>query len=198
LYDHVSRLREGLLSGQYDVNSDDNIDKFLIVEKSDKFKNGIRVTIREDVIEDVLRNTGWMVAIGNHLKSSKEVLELYREKDVIQKLFNRVKGVINSKRLRLASGDIEENKLLIGFIATILISHIHKVMTDKGLYNKYSLFEVFKILEHIGGIYSKGKRMRYKLTDSQKEIFAAFDCPLPKEIYPQKGIFLKGRHPKKA
>jgi hypothetical protein len=72
-----------------------------------------------------------------------------------------------------------QNKLFIGFVALIIMAHIHKVMADNYMYDRMTLKKMLKTLERLRVQYIDGKRIVYPLTSGQKDIFDAFGIHHP-------------------
>lgn len=53
-------------------------------------------------------------------------LQLYRNKDVVEKAFSNIKDRLNMRRLLVSSEKSLDEKLFVGFIALIYLSHIKK------------------------------------------------------------------------
>jgi hypothetical protein len=190
IYGYALELKEGILSGRPEEDNFKDALKYLHI--NDIFKNDkIRVTLREDIIEDELRTKGWMVAISNYITNSKMPLNLYGTKDTFEKSFFRIvnflelKGLIDPMHsgISIKSVDnLEQNKIFIGFISLILISIIHKISDNNGLYKKFTMLEIIKIIERTNVLSNKGKRFAKPLTDDQKDIFLAFNIPFYEQV----------------
>ncbi|MDR2460325.1 MAG: IS1634 family transposase [Deltaproteobacteria bacterium] len=179
LYGHISTLREMVLSGECDESHNSDIEKYLLIKKSSNSKSVISTKIKYDIIEKELSTTGWMVAISNFIKAPKEALQIYRNKDVVEKAFGKMKNFIDLGRLRVQSDTAMQNKMFISFISLILISCINNVMIENNFYIKWTMKELFKILQSCEAIYIRGQKILQPLTSSHKEIFLAFGFDLP-------------------
>jgi transposase len=157
----------------------DEFKKYLIVRKSDKSEDSYTINIREAVVEDKLRNAGWLVLVSNHIDNPKEALKIYRSKDVVEKGFHKLKNSLNMDRLRVHSDDRMQNKVFIGFIALILMSHIHKVMEQSNLYSKMTMDQMLLTLSKIKIARINGNKLIRPLTKEQKCILELFDIKNP-------------------
>jgi hypothetical protein len=52
-----------------------------------------------------------------------------------------------------------QNKLFIGFVALIIMAHIHKVMSDNDMYETMTLKMLLKTLERFRVQYINGKKI---------------------------------------
>jgi transposase len=145
-------------------------------------KSGINVQRIDENIKEVLKYKGYFVVISNDIKNANEALEIYRNKDVVEKSFDNLKNELDLNRLRIHSDKAMDGRIFIGFIALILQSHIHKVMKTKDLYKKFTkeklLYEVKKI-KRIE--FANKKPIITEISKKQRDIFAAFDIPLPSQ-----------------
>jgi hypothetical protein len=66
------------------------------------------------------------------LDNAEDAINLYRAKDVVEKGFGRLKNCLDLSRLRVHSDETMQNKVFIGFVALIVLSHIHRVMDERG------------------------------------------------------------------
>ena len=179
LYGHVAKLKEEVMKDPANPSRAEDIDQYLIVRKSEKSVSGYTVNIRYEAIESQCRLSGWMVIVSNHIGNVTDAIRIYRSKDVVEKGFLRMKNCLDLGRLRVHSDRHMQNKLFVGFVALIIMAHIHKVMADTNMYERMTLKKMLKILERFRVQYINGKKIVYPLTSEQKNIFDAFGIPLP-------------------
>jgi transposase len=179
LYGHVSKLKTEILKGLANSKRSEDVDKYLIVRKSEKSLSGYTVNFRHDVIENQLRLCGWLVIVSNHIDNAFDAIQIYRAKDVVEKGFLRMKNCLDLGRLRVHSDTHMQSKLFIGFVALIIMAHIHKVMADNRMYESMTLKKMLKTLERLRIQYINGKKIIYPLTSEQKAIFDVFDMRYP-------------------
>lgn len=175
LYGHVSALKEKAMLNPNDPEYAREFKKYLIIRKSEKHSSGYTVNMHHDVIEHELRHAGWLVIVSNDISDAKEAITIYRAKDVVEKGFLRLKNCLDLGRLRIHSNNTMENKVFIGFIALILMSHIHKVMLTEGLYKAMTMKKLIKTLEKLKVQELNGHRILYPVTKEQKTIYEAFN-----------------------
>jgi len=153
--------------------------RFLNIRRSTKSDRAWTVSIKEGAIEAALGYTGWLVIISNCVDNAKEAIMAYRAKDVVEKGFMRLKDDIGLGRLRIHSQERLQNKVFVGFIALILLSHIHSVMLDHGLYRKMTARQLMRTLAKQRVQVINGERIMLPATKAQKEIYAAFGVMPP-------------------
>ncbi len=179
LYAHVAALREQAAGnpGKYIDSAEHK--KYLIIRRSEKESIGYTVNLREDVVKAELEDAGWMVIISNRIADAKEAIKIYREKDIVEKGFQRLKNSLDLGRLRVHSENNMQNKVFIGFISLILLCAIHHVMMDQGLYKKMTMKKLVLTLSKLKLQVVKGVRVLFPVTKEQRDIYEAFDIPLP-------------------
>ena len=114
--------------------------------------------------------------------SSREVLEIYRSKDAVEKAFYDLKNEQDAKRLGTHSAKAMDGKLFTLFISSILISEIRRRMDGfNGQWTLNSIrtaldkitFSKVKI-EHL----KKAKELKGLVSKTQREYLAKLlDCP---------------------
>jgi len=153
--------------------------KYLNIRKSEKTDSGYTITIREDAVNAALGTHGWLVLISNEVADVRSAIRIYRAKDVIEKGFLRLKCDLDLGRLRVHSQDRMQNKVFIGFIALILLSHIHAVMMDHDMYDKMTMRKMIRTLTRHRVQTIGGERIIYPVTKTQREIYEAFGVCVP-------------------
>lgn len=179
LFAFVSLLKEKTEENPTKALSDTEYEKYLLIRKSDRTETGYTVNIREDIVINELKTAGWMVIISNDVSDAKEAITIYREKDVVEKGFLRLKNSLDLGRLRVHREDSMQNKVFISFIALILMSHIHNVMLDKKLYKTMTMKKMIMTLSKLRVQTINGNRIMFPITKNQKEIYKAFDINDP-------------------
>jgi transposase len=116
------------------------------------------------------------VLITNTDLSGEQALQLYREKDGVEKCFDSLKNNLSLKRLRIHSQEALEGLLFIEFISLILSSAISKGMRESGLNTSLTVPEVLFELRKIKKIrFGKRKTMISEISKGQRKILSAFD-----------------------
>lgn len=73
--------------------------------------------------------SGYLCIVTDNLElTSEQVIDIYRDKDGIEKIFDDIKNVQDCKRLNVQSRPVMEGKMFIVFIASILIAEIRQRM----------------------------------------------------------------------
>ena len=179
LYGYVTDLIKKAETDPHASQLKEDFDKYLIVRKSEKQESGYTVSIREDVIQKQLRHSGWLVLISNTVSSTQEAHDLYRIKDVVEKGFYKFNNSLGLSRLHTLSNDRMQNKIFVGFIALILMSWIHKNMSDKGMYRQMTFDKMMLTLSKIKIATINGQRILRPLTKEQKQILQQLGVDAP-------------------
>jgi len=179
LYTHVALLRERAIDQPEKCIDDPSYTKYLIIRRSEKESIGYTVNLREDVVEAELETSGWMVIASNFITDAKEAIKIYREKDIVEKGFQRLKNSLDLGRLRVHSETAMQNKVFIGFISLILLSGIHNVMVDNMLYTKMTMKKLILVLSRLKLQTVKGVRILFPVTKEQRAIYDAFGIEVP-------------------
>jgi transposase len=174
LYAYVTILKEWAETEPKAAQADELSQKYLIIRKSENTPTGYTVNIREEVVARQLETAGWLVVLSNDVADAKQTLFIYRQKDVVEKGFLRLKTQLDLGRLRVHRDDSMQNKVFIGFIALILMSYLHTVMLDKALYKKMTMKKLLLILSKLRVQYVNDQRILFPLTKEQKTIYKAF------------------------
>ena len=179
LYARVAALRDEAVLNPKKCAGEPDYDKYLIIRRSEKGGIGYTINLREDVVEAELETSGWTVVISNCVCDAKEAIKVYREKDVVEKGFFRLKNSLDLGRLRVHSENNMQNKVFVGFISLILLSAIHNTMADKKLYRKMTMKKLILTLSKLKLQIVKGVRVLFPVTKEQRGIYEAFGITEP-------------------
>jgi len=179
IFGYVSTLRDEAEAGPEECAKSDKHKKYLNIRKSEKTEAGYTISIREDAVNAVLGTQGWLVLISNDVEDARSAIRIYRAKDVIEKGFLRLKCDLDLGRFRVHSQDRMQNKVFVGFIALILLSHIHAVMMDHDMYGKMTMKKMIRTLARHRVQIIGGERIIYPATKTQREIYATFGIHMP-------------------
>ena len=153
--------------------------KYLTIRRSEKESNGYTINLREDVVEAELATAGWLGIISNFVTDAKDAIKIYREKDIVEKGFHRLKTSLDLGRLRVHSEASMQSKVFVGFISLILLCGIHNVMSDKMLYREMTMKKLILTLSELKLQVVNGVRVLFPVTKAQREIYEAFGINEP-------------------
>ena len=179
LYAHVAALRDYAAKDPEKYSKDDDFTKYLFIRHSEKEIGGYTINVREDVVNSKLETAGWMVIISNCVDDAKEAIKIYREKDIVEKGFLRLKNSLDLSRIRVHREDTMQNKVFIGFISLILLTAIHNIMLEKLLYKSMTMKKLILTLSKLRIQTINGIRILFPLTKEQREIYETFGISNP-------------------
>lgn len=164
------KLKSELVSGKRDPANASLYKKYFI-EKSTPVR-GIQVTVREDEVKKAKRYYGFFALLSNETMDAITALEIYRNKDVVEKAFGNLKERLNLRRTLVSSEKSLDGKLFVEFIALIYLSYIKKQMQDKDLYKSYTLQGVLDKLDVIECFENRGQELRIgEVLEKQKQLY---------------------------
>jgi len=154
-------------------------DKYFIIKKTPK--RGISVKVNMDEVKKATKLHGFFVLLSNEKMDAVKALQLYRNKDVVEKAFGNLKERLNMRRLLVSSEHSLNGKLFVEFIALIFLSYIKKQMQLKNLYKKYTLSTLLDKVDLIEYFeYPNTKPRVGEILEKQKEIFEAIGVEVPR------------------
>ena len=105
-----------------------------------------------------------------------QVLDYYRQRDLVEKVFDIVKNEFDTNRLRVHSQYNTDGRLFIKFISLIIYMELSRVMKNKNLFIKYSVQELLSELKKLKITkMDVDNLLMSELSKKQKKIFEAFD-----------------------
>jgi transposase len=146
-------------------------------------KRGVKVQIKEDAVARTKRYYGFFILITNEKMSAKEALQIYRNKDVVEKAFGNLKERLNLRRLLVSSEQSLEGKLFVAFIALIYLSYIKKQMQEANLFRTYTIGTLLDKLDLIECFEAPGYKLRVgEILKKQREIYTALGIDPPTSL----------------
>ena len=143
-------------------------------------EEGYTVARRKEAINEASKRQGIFILLTNTNLTTEQCLEYYRRKDGVEKLFDSMKHGIDMKRLRVHSRKSVQGLLFIEFISLIIYSEIQRVLRESGLGKKLTVEQMLYELKKLSVLEIDDKKpMITELTKKQKDIFGAFEIPLP-------------------
>lgn len=166
----LMELRSELLEGKRKPEHEKFYKKYF-EEKSTPVR-GIQVTVKEGEVKKAKRYYGFFTLITNETMDSITALELYRNKDVVEKAFGNLKERLNLRRTLVSSEQSLDGKLFVEFVALIYLSYIKKQMQVQKLYRDYTLQGVLDKLDVIECFENPGRGLRVgEVLEKQKDLY---------------------------
>ena len=163
-------LKQELESGKRVPEHEKLYQKYFTIKTTPR--RGTQVTVREEDISKARRYYGFFALITNETMDAVTALELYRNKDVVEKAFGNLKERLNMRRALVSSEQSLEGKLFVQFVALIYLSYIKKQMQVKGLLKDYTLPGLLDKLDVIECFEQPGKSLRVgEMLEKQKQLY---------------------------
>jgi transposase len=135
-------------------------------------KRGTKATVNEEAINKAKRDFGFFSLITNEKMDAVTALELYRNKDVVEKAFGNLKERLNMRRNLVSSEKSLDGKIFVQFVALIYLSYIKKQMQITCLLKKYTLSALLDKLDVIECFKQPGRTLRVgEMLDEQKRLY---------------------------
>ncbi len=122
---------------------------------------GIKVIPREEAIAAATRNYGYFALLSNEIKDPLRALQVYRNKDMVEKAFDNLKERLNLRLMAVSSEQSLDGKLFVRFIALIYVSYITQKMQHHHLLKQYTLQDVLDELDLIECFKASGQKLRF-------------------------------------
>jgi transposase len=145
---------------------------------------GTKVTVKQEAIDEAKKNYGYFALLSNEIKEPVEALEIYRNKDLVEKAFGNLKERLNFSRTAVSSDKSLDGKLFVEFIALIYLSYLKKKMQDKNLFKKYTMLELLDEFDIIECFEYPGRDPRMgEVTKRQMTLYEAMDIASPTSLH---------------
>jgi len=163
-------LKQELESGKRIPEHEKLYQKYFTIKTTPR--RGTQVTVREENVSKAKRYYGFFALITNETMDAVTALELYRNKDVVEKAFGNLKERLNMRRALVSSEQSLEGKLFVQFVALIYLSYIKKQMQVQGLLKDYTLPGLLDKLDVIECFEQPGKSLRVgEMLEKQKKLY---------------------------
>lgn len=165
----ITLLRE-LESGKRVQEHENQYKKYFEVKTTPK--RGAQITVKEEACIKAKRYFGFFTLITNETMDSITALEIYRNKDVVEKSFGNLKERLNMRRALVSSEQSLNGKLFVAFVALIYLSYIKKQMQVSNLFKSYTLQSALDKLDVIECFEHSGQKLRVgELLEKQKKLY---------------------------
>jgi transposase len=174
------RYKEELESGKPISEHQKAYDTFFVM--NDTPKRGVKVSYNNTVVSQYInRYAGFQALLTNSIKDPVKALQVYRDKDVVEKCFDDLKNQLDMKRLRMHRSVAVDGRLFVQFIALILISALRSEMRKSDLIELYTVRELLKEMEPLTKVKYTGKygHILTEVTKSQRQILKSLGIEYP-------------------
>ena len=177
----LAALQEELLSNQRRPEHEKLYDRYFEVKQTPI--RGLKVIAKEKALAEAKRNYGYFALLSNDVKDPIRALEIYRQKDLVEKAFDNLKERLNLRRLAVSSEQSLDGKLFVQFVALIYLSYITGKMQKTNLFKDYTLQEVLDELDIIECFAIPGQRLQVgEMTNRQAELYGKFAVEPPASL----------------
>ena len=127
-------------------------------------------------ISEHLARTGYLLFLSNSDKHDRDsILNYYRSRDIVEKMFDVEKNQLDGKRLRGHTPYNADGRIFVKFVALILHSYLSKTMKKTKLLEQYSVREMLAEISKIRCTMLHEKMLISEISKSQRNIFKAFE-----------------------
>lgn len=172
--------KEELESGKLNNEHQEAYNSFFVIKTTPK--RGIKITYNTQTISQYInRYSGFQALLANGIKDPLEALQIYRDKDIVEKCFDDLKNQLDMKRLRMHSSATVDGRLFVQFIALIYISALRRDMRKSTLIERYTVRELLQEMDTLTKVKYSGKygHILTEVTKSQREILKGLNITLP-------------------
>jgi len=181
LHEEIERMENELLEMDEPPARTLHYDRYFFINRSKEGKLAFRRN--PDAIDKALAQCGFfLIAETDFKKTTAEILEIYRRRDVVEKSFDDLKNDLDMRRLYVHSDEIAEGKAFVAFLALIVRSRMQNLlqpyMTEEHFTFRKVLLELDKAKLVLSADRLNGCRLLNPPTKTQKDIFAALTLSL--------------------
>ena len=134
----------------------------------------------EEAVRKTKRYYGYFTLLSNEKMDAMTALQLYRNKDIVEKAFGNIKDRFNLRRLLVSSEKSLDGKLFVGFVALIYLAYIKKYMHETGMFEKYTLQTLLDKIDMIECFENPGYDLRVgEVLSKQRQIYEALGINPP-------------------
>ena len=177
----MALLQNELESEQRHPDHEKQYAKYFEVKKTPV--RGTKVIANDAAMAEAKRHYGYFALVSNDIKDAVTALEIYRNKDLVEKAFNNLKERLNMRRVAVSSEQSLEGKLFVQFIALIFLSHITTKMQAEKLFRQHTLQEVLDELDIIECFEVPGQKLQVgEITRRQQDLYAKLGVTPPTSL----------------
>ncbi len=177
----MAELQKELENGQRNPDHEKLYAKFFDIKTTPV--RGAKVSAKEEAMAEAKRNYGYFALVSNETKDAIEALEIYRNKDLVEKSFGNLKERLNLRRLAVSSEKSLDGKLFVQFIALIFLSCITRKMQEKKLFKKFTMQELLDELDVIECFEVPRQKLQVgETTKKQQELYSQLGVVPPTSL----------------
>jgi hypothetical protein len=174
-------LQQELESGQRHPDHEKKYAKYFEVKSTPV--RGTKVVAKDEAMSEAKRNYGYFTLLSNEIKDAVEALEIYRNKDQVEKAFDNLKERLNLRRVAVSSEQSLDGKLFVQFIALIFLSYITKKMQENKLFKDHTMQQVLDDFDIIECFEVPGQRLMIgETTKRQMDLYTKLGVTPPASL----------------
>jgi transposase len=140
----------------------------------------IQLTRKRNALTWRINRMGKMILISDKKYGVSELLDWYRKKDCVEKLFDTLKNELDERRIRVQSAERMQGKFFLNFIASIIYLALLNRMKISGLLKKMTVSEVIMTLRKWRAFQLHNNEYRFtEITKKIRTISEALDVQIP-------------------
>ena len=144
---------------------------------------GVKAIAKEEALAEAKRNYGYFALLSNEAKDAVKALEIYRNKDLVEKAFNNLKERLNLRRVAVSSEQSLDGKLFVQFVALIFLSHITKKMQESNLFKDHTMQEVLDEVDLVECFEVPGQQLQIgEITKRQIDLYTKLGIKPPASL----------------
>jgi transposase len=143
----ILKYKSELESGQTIKENQKYYDKFFIKDSS-KHVNKIEFNSLE-IAKNRKKYLGFFCILSSVMENKTKTLEIYRAKDVVEKSFDDLKNLLDSKRIRVHTSFAMDSRIFLQFLALICISRIRTICKNDEILRNFTVREIMEYMETI-------------------------------------------------
>lgn len=133
---------------------------------------------KDDEIKKLMTTAVCFTIITSEKMDTKKALEIYRDRDAVEKVFRMEKSYLGCDVFRVHSNEKLESKVFVSFIALILRNALYQSLKPliKKNRKEYTVTSVIRKLNRLGltKLSDDSYHVRYELTHQQKQLLKVF------------------------
>lgn len=176
LYEEIERQEKELSQMETPPDRTLHYDRYFYINRTKTGGLGYRRNM--EAINKALSRCGFfLIGETDFKKTTAQILEIYRRRDVVEKSFDNLKNDIDMRRLYVQSDEVAEGKMFTAFIALIVRTYMQNQLCEYMCEHKFTFQKILMELDKVKLIHSAYHENNCRLlnppTKTQREIM---DC----------------------
>ena len=173
LYEEIERQENELSQMTEPPDRKLHYDRYFYINRTKD--GGLAYRRNMEAINKALSRCGFfLIGETDFKKTTAEILEIYRRRDVVEKCFDNLKNDIDMRRMYVQSDEVAEGKMFVAFLALIVRSYMQNKLCEYMSGHKYTFQKILLEMDKVKLIHSANHENNCRLlnppTKTQKEI----------------------------